>query len=48
MLVSGQQSYDFFEDRAYWIIRDDGLRPAKGEVRDEDEIKGVHSYLGGN
>lgn len=29
-LVSAQESIDFFEDRAYWIIHDDGLRYPKG------------------
>ena len=35
-LVSAQESIDFFEDRAYWIVNDDGLRYPKGDVRDED------------
>jgi hypothetical protein len=33
-LVSGQESIDFFEDRAYWIVNDDGLRYLKGEARE--------------
>lgn len=48
LLVTAQTSSDYFEDKAYWIIRDDGLRPTRGDVREEDEIKGVHSYVGGN
>jgi len=34
--VSGQTSRDYFEDYAYWIVRDDGLRPVKGDVRPEE------------
>ena len=46
LLVTGQVSRDYFDDIAYWIVRDDGLRPAKGQVKEEEEIKGVHSYIG--
>jgi hypothetical protein len=31
--VTGQQSKDYFEDVAYWIVRDDGLRPPRAEVK---------------
>lgn len=46
LLFTGQVSRDYFDDIAYWIVRDDGLRPAKGQVKEEDEIKGIHSYIG--
>ena len=45
MLVNGQQKHDFFTDRAYWIIKDDGIRPSKGDPKEDDEIKGIHAYL---
>ncbi len=48
LCITGQTTRDYFEDIAYWIVRDDGLRPPRGEVREENEIKGVHSYVGGN
>lgn len=35
-LVSVQEIPDFYEDRAYWIVRDDGLRNRVGEVKSDD------------
>jgi len=46
-LVTGQQTKDYFEDVAYWVVKDDGLRPQRGDVKEEEEIKGIHSYVGG-
>lgn len=46
-LVSAQENWDFFEDRAYWIVNDDGIRNMRAvEIKNEAEIKGVHSYIG--
>jgi hypothetical protein len=36
VLVNGQEMGDFFSDRPYWIIMDDGIRPAKGAPEDGD------------
>ena len=33
-LVSGMENVEYFEDRAFWIINDDGIRGAKGEVKE--------------
>ena len=41
------ENVEYFEDRAFWIIYDDGIRAVKGEPRDEAEVKGIHSYVGG-
>lgn len=34
-LVSGMEKIDYFEDRAFWITSDDGIRTQKGEAREE-------------
>lgn len=31
-MVSGMDNLEYFEDRAFWIVHDDGIRHAKGEV----------------
>lgn len=46
VFISGQKPEDYFEDVAYWIVRDDGLRPQRAETKEEEEIKGAHSYIG--
>lgn len=50
LLVTGQESKDYFEDIAYWVYKDDGIRRRREQpqVREGDEIKGAHSYIGGN
>lgn len=45
VLVNKQERVDFFSDRPYWIVNDDGIRPVKGAPDDGDEIKGIHAYL---
>ncbi len=46
VFITGQTSNDYFEDVAYWIVRDDGLRPQRAEAKEEADIKGNHSYIG--
>lgn len=50
LIVTGQEREDYFEDRAYWIVHDDGIRRRKEQPKavEGNEIKGVHSYIGGN
>lgn len=45
MLVSAQKQEDFFHDRAYWIVNDDGISNKVQEVKEGDSIKGIHAYL---
>lgn len=50
LLVTGQQTKDYFEDSAYWVYKDDGIRRRRDhpQVQEGDQIKGAHSYIGGN
>ena len=48
MFISGQESKDYFEDVAYWVVRDDGLRERIGdrpERKEDADIKGTNAYL---
>lgn len=45
IFITGQESKDYFEDVAYWVVRDDGLREQRGERKEDEDIKGSHAYI---